>query len=87
MKTLLSDEFLKPHPATALWWQQREQCMRCANVDRRLEGHKQVSEVLRCKLSRTPAGRKEWAYCVDARSEGRECGPGAKLFKETDERE
>jgi len=86
MATLRS-EFLRVHPATELWWQQREQCERCAHVDRRLEGRKEQSEVLRCTAVRTPAGRREWAYCLDARLEGRECGPEAKLFKETDERE
>jgi hypothetical protein len=80
MATLRS-EFLSVHPATALWWEQREQCQRCAHVDKRLEGHKELTEVLRCTRTRTPAGRKEWAYCIDARATG-ECGPEATLFQE-----
>ena len=81
MATLLSDRFLTIHPATALWFTQREQCQRCAHVSRRLEGHKEQSEVLRCQVVRTPLGRRESAYCIDARSTG-ECGPEAKLFQE-----
>ena len=80
MAATLSETFLTVHPATELWWQQREQCLRCANVDRRLEGQKDLSEVLRCKVVRTPAGRKEWAYCIDARAGA--CGPEATLFQE-----
>ena len=82
MAATLSETFLTVHPATALWWQQSEQCQRCAHVSRRLEGtQKEQSEVLRCQVVRTPAGRRESAYCIDARSTG-ECGPEAKLFKE-----
>ena len=82
MATLLSEQFLRVHPATALWFTQREQCLRCAHVERRLEGtDKERSEVLRCQVVRTPAGRRGWAYCIDARSTG-ECGPEAKLFQE-----
>lgn len=81
MATLLSDEFLRVHPATALWWDQREQCARCAHVDRKLEGHKDVTEVLRCKVTPVKVGRQPWAYCIDARSTG-ECGLEAKLFQE-----
>ncbi len=83
MAATLSETFLRVHPATALWWQQREQCMRCSHVCRRLEGSRsESSEVLRCKVVRTPAGRREWAYCIDAREKGRECGPDGKLFQE-----
>jgi len=82
MATLLSDRFLTIHPATALWFTQREQCQRCAHVSRRLEGtDRESSEVLRCQVVRTPLGRRESAYCIDARATG-ECGPEAKLFKE-----
>jgi len=82
MPTLLSDTFLTIHPATELWFTQREQCQRCAHVSRRLEGtQKEQSEVLRCQVVRTPAGRRESAYCIDARATG-ECGPEAKLFQE-----
>jgi hypothetical protein len=84
MATLRS-EFLSVHPATKLWWEQREQCQRCAHVDKRLEGHKELTEVLRCKVTPVTVGRQPWAYCIDARAKGRECGPEAKLFKETDD--
>lgn len=82
MAILLSDRFLTIHPATELWWQQREQCQRCAHVSRRLEGtDRESSEVLRCQVVRTPLGRRESAYCIDARATG-ECGPEATLFQE-----
>jgi hypothetical protein len=80
MATLLSDEFLRPHPATTLWWEQREQCLRCANVICRLEGDKEITQVMRCKAVRTAVGRKDHAYCIDARIGL--CGPEATLFKE-----
>ena len=83
MPTLLSDTFLTIHPATELWWQQREQCLRCAHVSRRLEGtDRKSSEVLRCQVARAPLGRRERAYCIDARLPDGPCGPEAKLFKE-----
>jgi hypothetical protein len=73
--------WLQPHPATVRWWAQRPQCERCAHLDRKVEGHKDRTEVLRCRVVRTSAGRREWAYCIDARGPGRECGPEAHLFK------
>ena len=81
MATLRS-EFLTVHPATALWWDKREQCERCAHVDVKIEGHKDRTQVLRCKVTPVSVGRQPWAYCIDARMEGRECGLEAKLFKE-----
>ena len=80
MATLRS-EFLTVHPATELWFAQREQCLRCAHVERRVRGQKEQGQELRCRASYAPAGRREWAYCIDARSTG-ECGPNATLYKE-----
>lgn len=63
--------FQIPHPATELWWQQREQCQRCEHCmtheGRGGEG------VMHC-IQGVPV------YCIDARLEGRPCGPDARLF-------
>jgi hypothetical protein len=79
MATLRS-EFLTTHPATALWWQQRAQCERCAHVRVKMEAFERAMPVMRCAVVRTPAGRQELAYCIDARAGA--CGPDAQLFKE-----
>ena len=81
MATLRSD-FLSPHPATLAWWEQREQCERCAHLRTSIEGHKDQTVVMRCRRAHNPAGRQWLSYCIDARLEGRACGPEAKLFKE-----
>lgn len=80
MTTLLRSEFLSPHPATALWWEQRPTCERCAHVRVKIEGHKDRTQVLRCNVVRNPVGRQFQSYCIDARAGA--CGPEAKLFKE-----
>ena len=81
MATLRS-EFLSVHPATALWWEQRGQCQRCAHVRIKMEAFDESVPVMRCAMVRTPRGRQELAYCIDARLEGARCGPEAKLFQE-----
>ena len=76
MATLLSETFLTVHPATALWFAQREQCQRCAHVSRRLEGtDRESSEVLRCQVVRTPAGRRESGQRAVARLAGHHPSP------------
>jgi hypothetical protein len=79
MATLLSETFLRVHPATELWWQQREQCMRCGNalLTRPYEGE----TILRCTMLRQ-GGAHGSGYCIDARGLDGPCGPEAKLFKE-----
>jgi len=79
MATLLSETFLRVHPATELWWQQREQCMRCGNalLTRPYEGE----TILRCTMLRQ-SGAHGSGYCIDARLPDGPCGPEAKLFKE-----
>jgi hypothetical protein len=78
MATLLS-EFLRVHPATALWWQQREQCERCQHCTLR-EGY-EGEGVMRCKMLRQ-GGAGGAGYCIDARDEEGPCGPNARLFQE-----
>ena len=78
----IDGRFLTPHPATALWWQQREQCARCAHVLNQLENFPRAMPVMRCKVTPVSVGRQPHAYCIDARAEGSACGPDAKLFQE-----
>ena len=79
MPTLLSETFLTIHPATALWFTQREQCLRCANalLTRPYEGE----TIMRCKALRQ-GGAHGAGYCIDARAENGPCGPNATLFQE-----
>lgn len=77
--------FLRPHPDTLLWWEQRQQCELCANCNKReVTRCTQSSHVMRCKVSKTrlPCGKSYTAYCIDARLPGQPCGPDAALFKE-----
>jgi hypothetical protein len=79
------------HPRTALWWQQREQCQRCARSvtegdttnGRRTQAT--AAGGLRCSAATKRIGgagsRAVAVYCIDARDEGGRCGPEAKLFE------
>ena len=82
----IDQTFLRVHPATALWWQQREQCKSCRHM-RLLEGG-----VLRCAAAHHPdaqvrlmlsarAGADVRPYCIDARGEKGDCGPDARLWE------
>lgn len=74
------------HPATLLWWEQREQCRRCEHhydVELRHKkhyGHSRGGE--RCKASNYEHGARgvQHMYCIDARLPEGRCGPDAKLF-------
>jgi hypothetical protein len=72
--------FLKVHPATELWWQQRDLCARCAHC-------KRDDTAMRCMVTKsahsTPwmrAAGSDQRYCIDARLLGAPCGPQAMLF-------
>lgn len=78
----LDPRFLTVHPATALWWEQRQQCERCRHVEIDVPQ-------MRCRKINHPigtgkggAGRVIKMYCIDARLPGQPCGPDAALFKE-----
>ena len=76
----IDQRFLTPHPATALWWEQREKCEKCVHLNRQ-------SYAIRCtKTTSIDDFRKSvsYAYCIDARLEGAPCGPNAALFKPKD---
>ena len=80
--------FLRVHPATEVWWQQREQCESCRHM-MLIEGNIGES-IMRCRVSKNEhAGRFRRAheargierlYCIDARSPDHPCGPDGKLW-------
>lgn len=65
----MSFRFDEPHPATALWWAQREQCAQCENCAQ--------GDGMLCVVT-VIDGRVAW--CIDARLEDQPCGPDARLF-------
>lgn len=80
------------HPATLLWWEQRDKCRACAHhhavelSSRKNFGPGSGGE--RCtasKYAHVKLQGTEHMYCIDARLDGGPCGPEAKLFKEKDE--
>lgn len=86
---IIDERFLSVHPATLAWWDQREQCERCAHMHLSAGAHNEA--VARCWVApRTQYGlsveRMHSArgivhvYCIDARSPDGACGPDAKLF-------
>jgi hypothetical protein len=62
------------HPATLLWWAQREQCYCCAHL--RLREGDRSEGIMTCRAA--PAE----PYCIDARLPGEPCGPAGALFEE-----
>lgn len=58
---LIDTTFLKVHPRTALWWQQREQCERCAYVKPTASGAMTCTRTSRAEATATvdPMGRAE----------------------------
>ena len=81
---------LSVHPATLLWWEQRETCRRCAHHtrDTKTRGatrprspNEPTGE--RCRAAYAPVGEwRDYMYCIDARMDSGPCGPEAKLFEE-----
>lgn len=65
--------FLIPHPRTLLWWEQRRECLRCANCVR-VDGGGAMS------CLRMPAAGDR--TCLSARDSI--CGPEARLFAATE---
>lgn len=66
------------HPATKLWWAQRETCQRCQHLqDLRPDGGG-----MRCQAIAHVVPTWPVPFCIDARGPGRSCGPDARLFKE-----
>jgi len=76
----MKDDYLKLHPATALWWAQRDRCRACAHHFRSDDSRSE-----RCRAAPAATGYREFRYCIDARGYAMPCGPDAKQFtpKET----
>lgn len=70
------------HPATLLWWEQREQCRSCAHYrhDEKLHTGERCAQAPLAHPYRSPA-RSQLQYCIDARLPEGPCGPDAKLFE------
>lgn len=81
--TSIDTRFLTVHPSTAAWWARRDKCRACAHYMPSIE-HQKDRGGERCGALMMPnavrTGRSIAAYCVDARSEGARCGPGAAMF-------
>lgn len=86
----LDDRFLAVHPATSLWWEQREQCETCKHL--RLKQGDGNEAVMRCAVAKHPnqlirqmlAARTTAdlrPYCIDSRSKTGSCGPDASLYE------
>ena len=86
---MLDTRFLTVHPATALWWKQREQCESCKHL--RLKRGEGNEGVMRCAVARHPDPQVRLMlsartadlrpYCIDARGEKGSCGPDAALWE------
>jgi len=78
------DRFLTVHPRTALWWQQREKCLQCANMSR-MAGTAREATHTAMKCSAVGGGgtnSRGDSSCIAARDEGPNlCGPRAKLYR------
>ena len=76
---------LQPHPATVVWWQQRDKCRACAHYLPSVEGARdrggERCQRVRARIGGAGKGRHIHTYCPDARAEGAECGPEAALFE------
>lgn len=80
---VLDERFLTVHPRTALWWEQRELCRKCEHLHERVNetptSCRGTSTSLQCSVT-AGKGPHGWAACIEAREEGKGCGPEGKLF-------
>lgn len=85
----MDTRFLRVHPATQAWWEQRDLCEKCKHMILR-EGNEGES-IMRCAVTTPTTGnegiqamrqirRIDKMYCIDARLEGQACGPEGRLF-------
>lgn len=73
--------FLSVHPRTLLWWQEREQCKRCAHYREKTVSYGRYRPSLLQICVAEPRRRAyPWA-CVEMREEGAPCGPNGVLFR------
>lgn len=86
----IDTRFLKVHPATAVWWEQRSQCASCRHT--RMKCGDGNEGVMRCAVARHPNAQVRMMlaarstsdvrpYCIDARGEKGDCGPEARLWE------
>jgi hypothetical protein len=77
--------FLRVHPRTQKWWEERVTCRACVHyvvgVDRHGAGGERCAAVRYRVGLGGRSGRTLNMYCIDARDEGSRCGPDAVLFK------
>lgn len=83
---IIDTRFLRLHPVTALWWQQRGQCRQCVNY---IDSASPTLDGERCAAAVSADRRKgDHEYCIDARGadlqreDGKAgvCGIGGNLF-------
>lgn len=72
------------HPATALWWKQRDKCRACVHhfefkLSYRIHGDENGGE--RCRACPAQQGKRAFLYCIDARLADGPCGLDARLFE------
>lgn len=81
MGAITDTRFLQPHQRTLRWWQEREQCRRCAHYRERASASKRHLErtPLQWCAAETRGRRYPWA-CIEMRDEGSPCGPHGALF-------
>ena len=74
--TQIDQTFLRVHPATQTWWQQRGECESCRHL--LVTAHHEGERIMRCRVAKQK-GPNGAQYCIDARGEEGVCGPQAKL--------
>lgn len=94
--TQIDERFLRPHPRTMLWQEQRKKCEVCANLVNpagdptamrcsatKITDVMDPQHVTRFKtLTKTrPEMQVISAFCIDAREPTAPCGPDAILFR------
>lgn len=92
----IDERFLRPHPRTVLWQEQRKKCEACSNLlipegedsGMRCSAVKMVDVVNKKHTNRfltLAKGQQRLqelqAFCIDAREPGAPCGPDAILFR------
>lgn len=79
---MIDTRFLKIHPRTELWFEQRKQCEQCANMER------VGTTMMKCTKLRGGGGGPSRMLrldrsCLHARDPGpAQCGPEARFFEE-----
>ena len=78
----IDTRFLTVHPATAVWWQQRDKCESCVHFN--LQEGREGESIMRCRAAlvfRHPLRPERGVYCIDVRDEDGPCGPDARMYE------